>query len=164
MARHAVRYRRPDGVPALAVADVDVDPAFWRGRRVLVTGHTGFKGSWLALWLAAMGADVSGLSDGVPSTPSLFELVGDVAQDVRADVRDADAVNRVVRDARPEVGRYIDGDGTAWEAEPLEALARDGELSVYEHAGYWQPMDTQRDMRILQEMWDSGRAPWRTWP
>jgi glucose-1-phosphate cytidylyltransferase len=63
----------------------------------------------------------------------------------------------------PEVGRYIEGDETAWEREPLEALARDGQLSVYEHAGYWQPMDTQRDMRILQDMWESGRAPWRTW-
>jgi glucose-1-phosphate cytidylyltransferase len=63
----------------------------------------------------------------------------------------------------PEVGRYIAGDDTAWEREPLEALARDGQLSVYEHAGYWQPMDTQRDMRILQGMWESGRAPWRTW-
>ena len=87
------------------MADVDVDPAFWRGRRVLVTGHTGFKGGWLALWLASMGAEVTGLSDGVPSTPSLFELarVGDDVHDVRADVRDADTVRRALRDARPEV-------------------------------------------------------------
>jgi glucose-1-phosphate cytidylyltransferase len=60
----------------------------------------------------------------------------------------------------PEVGRYLDGDATVWEHEPLEGLARDGQLSVYEHMGFWQPMDTQRDMRQLQEMWDSGDAPW----
>jgi glucose-1-phosphate cytidylyltransferase len=60
----------------------------------------------------------------------------------------------------PEVGRYLDGDATVWEREPLEALARDGQLSVYEHTGFWQPMDTQRDMRQLQEIWDSGQAPW----
>jgi glucose-1-phosphate cytidylyltransferase len=61
----------------------------------------------------------------------------------------------------PEVGRYLDaGDATVWEREPLEALARDGQLAVYEHTGFWQPMDTQRDMRQLQEMWDSGDAPW----
>ena len=50
-----------------------------------------------------------------------------------------------------------------WEREPLEGLARDGELSVWHHAGFWQPMDTQRDMRQLQEMWDSGHAPWKVW-
>src|SRR3954453_3878473 len=84
---------------------MDVDPSFWNSRRVLVTGHTGFKGSWLALWLTSMGADVTGLSDGLPTTPSLFELarVGDVVHDVRADVRDADTVRRALRDARPEV-------------------------------------------------------------
>jgi CDP-glucose 4,6-dehydratase len=87
------------------VANVDVDPAFWQGRRALVTGHTGFKGGWLALWLASMGAEVTGLSDAVPSTPSLFELarVGDAVHDVRADIRDGDTVRRVMRDARPEV-------------------------------------------------------------
>jgi glucose-1-phosphate cytidylyltransferase len=60
----------------------------------------------------------------------------------------------------PEVGRYLDGDETIWERAPLEALAREGQLSVYEHLGFWQPMDTQRDMRQLQEIWASGRAPW----
>jgi CDP-glucose 4,6-dehydratase len=91
------------------VADVDVDAAFWRGRRVLVTGHTGFKGGWLALWLASMGAEVTGLSDGVPGSPSLFELarVGDDVHDVRADVRDAGTVRRALRDARPEVVLHL---------------------------------------------------------
>jgi glucose-1-phosphate cytidylyltransferase len=61
----------------------------------------------------------------------------------------------------PEVARYLDGgDAMIWEREPLERLADDGELSVYEHDGFWQPMDTQRDMRQLQAMWDSGEAPW----
>jgi glucose-1-phosphate cytidylyltransferase len=60
----------------------------------------------------------------------------------------------------PEVGRYLAGDATIWEREPLEALAREGQLAVYEHPGFWQPMDTQRDMRQLQEIWASGHAPW----
>ena len=60
----------------------------------------------------------------------------------------------------PDVGRYLAGDETIWEREPLEGLARDGQLSVYNHDGFWQPMDTQRDMRQLQALWDSGEAPW----
>lgn len=83
-----------------------VEPAFWRGRRVLVTGHTGFKGAWLTLWLQAMGAQVVGLSDAVPTERSLFGLA-DVAaglqDDVRADVRDAEAVRAAMASARPEV-------------------------------------------------------------
>jgi glucose-1-phosphate cytidylyltransferase len=60
----------------------------------------------------------------------------------------------------PEVAGYLGGDDTIWEREPLEGLARDGQLSVYQHDGFWQPMDTQRDMRQLQAMWASGEAPW----
>ncbi len=51
-----------------------VDSRFWSGRRVLLTGHTGFKGAWLALWLQSLGARVTGFSNGVPTEPSLFEL------------------------------------------------------------------------------------------
>lgn len=78
-----------------------VDPRFWEGRRVLVTGHTGFKGSWLSLWLASMGAQVTGISDVVPTSPSLFELagVGEDVHDVRGDVRDFAAVADAAKDA-----------------------------------------------------------------
>jgi len=74
---------------------------FWRGRRVLVTGHTGFKGAWLTLWLHALGAEVTGFSGPPPTAPSLFELAraGELCTDLRGDVRDADAVARAARDA-----------------------------------------------------------------
>lgn len=87
-----------------------MEAAFWAGRRVLLTGHTGFKGAWLALWLAEMGARVTGYSAPPPSQPSLFELagVGDLCDDsVTGDVRDAERVAGAVAAARPEVVLHL---------------------------------------------------------
>lgn len=74
-----------------------------------MTGHTGFKGSWLSLWLAALGAEVTGLADGVPAEPCLYDAarVGEDVAHVTADVRDADAVTRAVAAARPEVVLHL---------------------------------------------------------
>jgi glucose-1-phosphate cytidylyltransferase len=58
---------------------------------------------------------------------------------------------------------YIDGDGTIWEREPIEALARDGQLMAYRHAGFWSCMDTLKEKNMLEELWASGDAPWKTW-
>lgn len=64
----------------------------------------------------------------------------------------------------PGVERYLtDDDQLVWEREPLEGLARDAQLGVYRHHGFWQPMDTRRELLALRELWDTGRAPWRTW-
>ena len=59
---------------------------------------------------------------------------------------------------------YIADDATVWEKEPMERLAREGQLGVYLHHGFWQPMDTLRDRSQLEAMWSAGRAPWKTWP
>lgn len=58
---------------------------------------------------------------------------------------------------------YIDGDDTIWEQEPLKRLAQDGELMAHEHRGFWHPMDTLRDKIYLENLWESGSAPWKTW-
>ena len=63
----------------------------------------------------------------------------------------------------PQVLERISGDDTIWEHKPLEELAREGELSVYKHTGFWQPMDTLRDRRLLEKLWASGNAPWKIW-
>lgn len=59
--------------------------------------------------------------------------------------------------------RYIEGDGTLWERDPMERLAADGELMAYRHEGFWQPMDTLREKRLLEDLWTSGSAPWKVW-
>jgi CDP-glucose 4,6-dehydratase len=83
-----------------------VQADFWRGRRVLLTGHTGFKGAWLATWLQLLGAQVCGLSNGVPTEPSLYELarIGDgMDTEFIVDVRDFDALSAAVAHSRPEI-------------------------------------------------------------
>ena len=87
-----------------------IDPDFWAGRRVLLTGHTGFKGAWLSLWLQALGARVSGLAPGPPTRPSLYELAGVAAGmelERDCDVRDAEALRGALREARPEVVLHL---------------------------------------------------------
>lgn len=89
---------------------IQPDAAFWRGRRVLVTGHTGFKGSWLCRMLAALGAEVTGIALDPEPGPSAFAImrVADVlAADHRADIRDAAPVARLVRAARPELVLHL---------------------------------------------------------
>lgn len=64
----------------------------------------------------------------------------------------------------PDVLSYIDGDHSIWERTPLETLASEGQLAAYQHDGFWQPMDTLRDKTHLEELWQSGKAPWKVWP
>jgi CDP-glucose 4,6-dehydratase len=82
-----------------------VTPDFWRGKRVFLTGHTGFKGSWLSLWLQSLGAELTGYALNPPTDPSLFEVarVGAGMRSIIADIRDADALARAMREARPEI-------------------------------------------------------------
>jgi glucose-1-phosphate cytidylyltransferase len=63
----------------------------------------------------------------------------------------------------PAVFDYIEGDHTLWEQEPLQQLAKDGQLGAYMHTGFWQPMDTMRHRQILEELWASGSPPWKVW-
>ena len=63
----------------------------------------------------------------------------------------------------PKVFDLIEGDDTVWEQEPLELLAKNNELKAYKHEGFWQCMDTLRDKKLLEELWESGNAPWQVW-
>jgi CDP-glucose 4,6-dehydratase len=105
-----------------------VDHDFWAGRRVLVTGHTGFKGAWLTLWLGGvLGARVTGLAPGPPTSPSLYELarVGEGLRERAVDVRDARAVRDAVVEERPEIVLHL-------AAQPLVRLSYREPALTYE--------------------------------
>jgi len=84
---------------------LEVNPAFWKGKRVLLTGHTGFKGSWLSLWLQSMGAQVVGYALAPPTNPSLFEVaeVGQGMTSIIGDIRDLEHLRAVFAEHRPEI-------------------------------------------------------------
>ena len=88
-----------------AMEGLAMNPQFWAGRRVFVTGHTGFKGSWLSLWLQSMGAHVTGFALAPPTIPSLFEIahVGDGMQSITGDVRNLASLQKAMNEARPEI-------------------------------------------------------------
>lgn len=116
-----------------------VSPGFasaFRGKRVLVTGHTGFKGSWLALWLSRMGAEVTGFSDEVPTEPSHFELLGLSIDDRRGDIADAEAIAAAVAAARPEIVFHLAAQSLVRRsyADPVDTYRTNllGTLAVFE--------------------------------
>ena len=101
--------------------------SLWQRRRVFLTGHTGFKGGWLALWLAHLGAEVRGYSLDPWTTPSLFETarVGGIVDDVRGDIRDAAKLDRAMTEFRPEVVFHL-------AAQPLVRLSYADPIGTYE--------------------------------
>ncbi len=122
-----------------AVEDLAVSGEFWRGKRVLITGHTGFKGGWLALWLKSLGADVSGYALAPDTEPSLFEAVrlGDAGIDHRlGDIRDLPSLRSALRSSRPEVLFHLAAQSLVRRsyAEPVETYATNvmGTVNVLE--------------------------------
>jgi CDP-glucose 4,6-dehydratase len=83
-----------------------VDPVFWKGKKVFLTGHTGFKGSWLSLWLASMGAKVTGFALAPNTRPSLFDVLAIeslIEKSHIADIRDLENLQKSMSEAKPDV-------------------------------------------------------------
>lgn len=126
-----------------------VDPEFWRGRRVLVTGSSGFKGAWLSLLLRRLGAEVTGLSLQPPTEPSLFELaaVGEKIDQHEGDVRDAGWLRSVVDEARPELVFHLAAQALVLQgfADPIGTYASNVMGTVH----LLQAVRTQESVRVL---------------
>src|ERR1700694_3403993 len=103
-----------------------MDQTFWKSRKVFLTGHTGFKGSWLALWLLSMGADVCGYALDAPTDQSLCRLLDLEAQlrSIRGDIRDLPALESALRDFQPEVVIHM-------AAQPLVRLSYESPVETY---------------------------------
>jgi CDP-glucose 4,6-dehydratase len=141
-----------------------VTHAFWRGRRVFLTGHTGFKGSWLTLWLRHLGATVTGFSINVPTTPSLFDSAGvaDGIESIIGDVRDRGAVEAAMCTARPDVVFHLAAQPLVRRSyeEPVETFATNvmGTINVLEVA---RVMDGLHEVIVVtsDKCYRPGEAP-----
>lgn len=99
-----------------------------------------------------------------PGRYGALERVGDqVTGFVEKPRGDGGVINGGFFVLSPKVIDFIEGDQTSWEGEPLTRLARQGEMIAFEHHGFWQPMDTLREKTHLEELWASGKAPWKNW-
>ena len=92
-----------------------------------------------------------------------FDESGGVSSFEEKPVGDGSWINGGFFVLSPEVIDLIEDDSTAWEGKPLMTLAERGQLSAFQHEGFWQPMDTLREKNLLEELWTDGRAPWKTW-
>jgi CDP-glucose 4,6-dehydratase len=110
-----------------ALEGLDVSPAFWKGRRVFVTGHTGFKGSWLSLWLQSLGARLTGYALASASSPSLFDTarVGEGMVSLIGDIRDSQALQHAIQAFRPEIVIHMAAQALVRESyrNPVETYA-----------------------------------------
>jgi len=99
-----------------------------------------------------------------PARYGHIEIVGDQITEFTEKPQAAEGwINGAFFVIDPKVFDYIEGDATQFEKEPMEGLARDGQLMAYKHEGFWQCMDTLRDKHLLQDLWDKGNPPWKTW-
>jgi glucose-1-phosphate cytidylyltransferase len=99
-----------------------------------------------------------------PGRFGVLEIGGDAVQQIREKpAQTGTFINGGFFVLEPQALSYIADDTVIWEAEPMQRLASENQLTAYAHTGFWQPMDTLREKRLLEDLWNSGRAPWKVW-
>jgi len=98
-----------------------------------------------------------------PSRFGVLEVQGNTVTSMREKPQDGSRINGGFFVLEKSVLPLIQNDHIMWENDPMETLAATGQLAAFEHNGFWQPMDTQRDQKLLESLWNNGRAPWRVW-
>lgn len=99
-----------------------------------------------------------------PGRFGLLDIKGDFVVDFHEKPEgDGSWINGGFFILKPDIFKYIDGDETSWEAQPLATLANERQLARYKHKGFWRPIDTLRDKIYLEELWNAGNAPWKLW-
>ena len=99
-----------------------------------------------------------------PGRYGALEITGDTVNGfIEKPLGDGGFINGGFFVLSPKVLEHIHDDSTVWERGPMERLARDGQMSAFQHHGFWQPMDTLRDKNLLDSLWQSGQAPWKVW-
>lgn len=128
-----------------AVSDIDIDA---------LMAHHKQKGQIATMSVYNFGQSKGIVEVGESGAVSAFREKADT---------DGDLINVGYMVLKPEVFNYIDGDETVFEKDPLNRLVADGQLNAYVHRGYWQCMDTLREKQKLEQLWQSGKAPWKLW-
>lgn len=99
-----------------------------------------------------------------PGRWGVLDVAGPAVKQIREKPERGDAwINGGFFVLEPASLDLVEGDGISWERAPMEQLASSGQLMAFEHGGFWQPMDTLREKMLLEELWNSGRAPWKRW-
>ena len=155
----ATRFRAQVGQ-----AELDLIAVLLRTASVAFAVRTAFAIGALVQFHRAHGAQATITSVSPPGRFGALRLEDDRVTGFREKpVGDGGRINGGFFVAHPSVLDLIGGPDVPWEAEPLERLAGSGELRAFQHDGFWQPMDTLRDKHYLEELWNSGSAPWKVW-
>ena len=118
--------------------EMGIDNQFWKKKKVLVTGHTGFKGSWISLWLQKLNANICGFSKSIPTNPSLFEIanVDENMQSITGDIRDFDSIINTIKEFQPEIIIHMAAQSIVLNSydDPLETYTTNviGTLNLFE--------------------------------
>ena len=134
---------------------VEILKKFWKNKRILIIGHTGFTGSWLAIFLNHLGSFVSGYSLSSEKKHIIFnilQLKKKIKNNCFADINNP-----------PTLFNFLKKDSDILEQGPIQKISKKKQLAAYKHLGFWKAMDTLNDKNYLEDLWSKSKCPWKIW-